>query len=509
MRFSVLSAVAGGWTVLVHVLATRSGIGLQEDSAIYIGAARNLVAGHGLTVPFGTAQPVLLTQFPPFYAVVLAAHKLTGLPMLGFARWINAVFAVATILLVIRLSRSVTGGSLGVAAQAAGLVVSSVRMIAVVAMVLAGPALLCLGTLGLYTLIRSLGQRDGASRTTLLVAAGLAGLAALTRYVGVAYGLAGVVVLIGAMRRRVLGRRAVALYGLVSLGPVACFIGYSFLRTDTPTNRPLGWHPPRVSELHALIDTIGSWFWSHAGVGTTLVGLIAIGLTFVAVAPLRPRRSRYRDESYNATSTLGTFAVVYVLVVLTAITFADASIPADAPRVLLPLLPILAVLLPAGLRDAVSGARLSRLAVATLPVVVTAAVVVPLMTNSIRWVKYAGANGVALTMRDGRRMPLLAELRRTSRDLTIYSNDAPLLYLLSDRQVIDVPTDVSVYTRRRVRGFPEQLARVDRQLRAGKAELVYFDNRFSPSRARLLELVDLTPIYRSGRATIFVSPRHS
>jgi hypothetical protein len=106
-------------------------------------------------------------------------------------------------------------------------------------------------------------------------------------------------------------------------------------------------------------------------------------------------------------------------------------------------------------------------------------------------------------------MPLLAELRRKPSGLTLYSNDAALLYLLSDRRVLDVPTDVSVYTRKPIRGFPQELARMDRELRAGAAELVYFDNRFSPSRARLQKLVDLTPIYRSGNATIFVSAHRS
>ena len=508
-RFTLLSVAAAAWAALTLVVATGSGMGLQEDSAHYIGAARNLIAGHGLTLPFGSLKPGLLTQYAPFYAVLLAAHKLTGLSMLGFARVTNVIFAVATVLLVIRLSRAIAADSLGVAALAAVLVVSSTRMIAVGAMVMSEPATICLGTLGLYLLVRCLGQRDRASLTTLLVAAGFAGLAALTRYVGVAYGLAGLVVLLGAMRRGRLGGRVVALYGLVSLGPLACFLGYSFLRTDTPTNRPLGWHPPRASDLRALVDTVGSWFTSNAGARATAVGLVAIGLTFVAVARLRATHPQDQGPTHDVASILSTFAVVYALVVLAAITFVDASIPGDAPRLLLPVLPVLAVLLAAGLRDAVKGARISTLARATLPVVVTLVVVLPLAISSTRWVKHARVNGVAVTMRDGRRMPLLAELRRTPRDFTIYSNDAPMLYLLSDRQVIDAPSDMNAYTRRPARGFPQELARMDRELRAGKAELVYFDNRFSPSRARLLQLIDLAPVYRSGSATIFVSARRS
>ena len=187
--FRVLSALVVGWVVVLHLVATGQGMSLSEDSALYMGSARNLLAGHGLTVPFGTPEPALLTQYPPFYAVLLAGHKLTGMPMLEFARWLNALFAVVTVLLVIRLSRSITGGALATAALAAVLVVSSTRMIAVDAMVMSEPAMICLGTLGLVALVRFLGPRDGASLTMLLVAGGLAGLAALTRYVGAAYGL--------------------------------------------------------------------------------------------------------------------------------------------------------------------------------------------------------------------------------------------------------------------------------------------------------------------------------
>jgi hypothetical protein len=507
--FTVLSVVAATSALLLHLVATAPGMSVSEDSAVYVGAARNLLAGHGLTVPFGTVEPQLLTQYPPLYALLLAAHELTGLTMLEFARVINALFAIVTVVLVIRLSRSITGGSLGVAALAAVLVVSSTRMISVHAMVMSEPAMICLGTLGLYMLVRFLQPRDRASFPTLVVAGGLAGLASVTRYVGVAYGLAGLVVLVGAVRRHRCGVRAVAVYGLASLGPLAGFLGYSFFANGQATNRPLGVHPPQARDLRALTDTFGSWFGADAGAAATLVGLITIGLTLLAVARLRPTRRPDRTESHEVTSTLGSFAVSYVLVMLTAITFVDASIPGDAPRILLPLLPAVAVLLPAGLRDAVRGARPSAIALATLPVMVTAAVVVPLTTNSVRWVRYARVNGVAVTMREGTQKPLLARLQQSPRDLTIYSNDASLLYLLSNRQVIDVPPDVSVYTRQPRRGFPQELARMDRELRAGRAELVYFENGFSPSQARLLELVDLTPVHRSGIATIFVSAHRS
>jgi hypothetical protein len=497
-RFLALSVFTSLSAGLVVVVATASGIGLQEDSAVYIGAAHNLLAGHGLTVPFGTAHPELITQYPPLYALMLAAHKLTGLGELDYARWLNVAFAVVIVLVVVRSSRLVTGGSLGAASFAAVLVLASTRLMAVQAMVMSEPAMICLGTLGLYLVARYL--RD-SQRQTLLMAGGFAGLAALTRYVGVAYGLAGLALLVIAVRRGRSGFRDVVLYGLLSLGPLVSLFVYSSIMVETPTNRPLGFHPPLLRDLGALIRAFGSWAWISGS--SALAGLIVVGLTAVAVVLLLRFHEHASSESRPVVETFTAFTVAYLVVVGGAITFLDASIPGDSPRILLPVLPVVAVLLTAGLQQGLLRLEASSSIRTALPLVLVVVVLLPLASNSLRWIRYARANSPAVTMSEWRNAPLSVRVRAISKDREIYSNDAALLYLFTDRHVIDVPPDVSVYTRKTQPDFAKNLAKMNDNLQAHRAALVYFDNGFSPSEARLTKLIRVIPIYRSGSITIF------
>ncbi len=60
------------------VFGTRWGVGLSPDSAIYIGAARNLLARHGLSVATYPGEFAPMTQYPPFFPALLAAIGLLG-----------------------------------------------------------------------------------------------------------------------------------------------------------------------------------------------------------------------------------------------------------------------------------------------------------------------------------------------------------------------------------------------------------------------------------------------
>ena len=71
--------------------ASRHGVGASPDSVVYIGVARNLLAGRGLTEPFGALVDTPLTRYPPLYPALLAAGGPLGLDPLATARWISAL----------------------------------------------------------------------------------------------------------------------------------------------------------------------------------------------------------------------------------------------------------------------------------------------------------------------------------------------------------------------------------------------------------------------------------
>jgi len=83
LALAAILSVVGGASVLT---ATRWGIGASPDSVVYVGVARNLLEGRGLTVPFGGAGEALLTQFPPLYPATLAGLGLLGVDPLVAAR---------------------------------------------------------------------------------------------------------------------------------------------------------------------------------------------------------------------------------------------------------------------------------------------------------------------------------------------------------------------------------------------------------------------------------------
>ena len=95
----VALAVAG---VAIGLFVTRHGVAITDDSQTYIGAARNLADGKGITVPFtnvldgfsprqardfGGKVPLLL--FPPLFSVVLAPFERLGIDSVDALRFLN------------------------------------------------------------------------------------------------------------------------------------------------------------------------------------------------------------------------------------------------------------------------------------------------------------------------------------------------------------------------------------------------------------------------------------
>ena len=97
-------AIAVAGVVLVLVNTARWGAALSTDSAYYISAARNLLAGRGLICLDGGP----LVAWPPLFPLLLAGLGKLGIEPLAGARLVNALaFGVVVFLAGVLLSRSV------------------------------------------------------------------------------------------------------------------------------------------------------------------------------------------------------------------------------------------------------------------------------------------------------------------------------------------------------------------------------------------------------------------
>ena len=104
---AVLSLVAA-WSVL---FTTPWGTGTGWDQAMYIGAARDLLAGKGLTVAWSMDAGRPLTHYPPLFPAMLALLGMSGADPWDVARYVNAVLRGVDLLVVSLLATWASGGS--------------------------------------------------------------------------------------------------------------------------------------------------------------------------------------------------------------------------------------------------------------------------------------------------------------------------------------------------------------------------------------------------------------
>lgn len=164
------------------------GIGLSPDSVSYLAAARNLAAGEGFRSFDG--QPV--TLWPPLYPALLAAlHGLTGAELLATGRWLHAGLLIATLGLTTALAVRLASDEWLVALTIIGVAGLSPFLWPFSALLLSEGLFACLVLLLVMALA---GDRPGWRAIAFggVIAAALG----LTRYIGIAFVVAGALALV-------------------------------------------------------------------------------------------------------------------------------------------------------------------------------------------------------------------------------------------------------------------------------------------------------------------------
>ncbi len=352
------------------LLLTRHGVNTTDDADTYIGVARNLADGHGLTVPFtnvlDTFSPatavafhgeVPLLLFGPLLSLVLAPFEWLGIASIDVVRYLNPLLLGLTLAVLGVMAWRVTRRSL-------------LLTIAVV--------LLSLHTyvLELYGFVQSealylplalaalllLGRWAASGRTRYLVAfTTFAALASLARMIGVSLALVGVVAVLLWSADRSWARvvRAVAV-AAGALGPLLVFSGYENALAGAGNRRPLTFRPPGTYDLRPTLDSLTRWLlpsdpsgalssthrWVVGAVLLAIVVLLA-GLAWRAWPRLARSDALVRAEPADAVEArrlLGVVAmatVTYLLVLVASRTITDNSAAFQfGGRLLVPALPL-------------------------------------------------------------------------------------------------------------------------------------------------------------------------
>ena len=324
---------------VTHILVRTAshGAAIGADSVTYLSAAENLLAGHGLEDFRGHSPPQWAWLFPLLVAAVAA---IADVEAAAAARLINATAFGAIILLAgTWFRRAIPSPAL---ATGATLVVATSHHLSHSASYVMTEATFIAFTL--FAIMRMDAMRTGRmGHTALAVAALGAGLAAATRYAGVAVILTGALLLLWA-RAYTLGdrlRRAAA-YVALAAAPLGAMLTHNWL-VHGVLERPRLAPATGESVLDALRDIAG--VMAQAAVPgpapdwlAPMLWLAAAALACCVVALRTPPTWAWlKGAGAGAMLPAVTFTWVYLGFILATVPRFSASTIGEDPRYLLPL----------------------------------------------------------------------------------------------------------------------------------------------------------------------------
>ena len=503
----ILIALCGAAGILY---ATAAGIGVSPDSVTYIGTARNLLNGAGLTVPQGNGANVPLTQFPPVYPIVLAVLSLPGLDPFVTARWLAALLISANILMVGSILLYLLPDQLWAAILGAFMMLLAPLMANTYVMAWSEPLFILLAISGLFLL----GNHLDAPRWWRLVAASIfIGLAFLTRYAGIAYVAAGGLGILILSREKIRKRlMETIVFWMISVLPLGVVLIRNVLDRGSATNRELAFHLISRARLWEGLTTLTAWMgipqqvptWLHVLVLVVLFGLVSAGL-------IRGIRLSRTVSSQPGWRSLPGFILLLLLwlpiyggFLLISISFIDANTPLDY-RILSPMLVGLLILLlfvPGWLASKSSSPRRWMWATLIAGVLLMAAYArVTLPTLRSYNIQGIGFSSVAW-----RNSPLIEAVEGEPDNLIIYSNAPDAIYLLTGRRASSLPRKFELAVDQANPDFSKEVQEIGQHLLNDQGLIVFLalDGRLSnPSEADLTSLLPLTVTFQDAEGKIY------
>jgi len=496
-------AVLGAFLTLK---ATPDGLGLSDDSIAYIAGARSLLAGQGYREAWlESNQPV--THFPPVFSGTLALIGLLGADPINGARLLNSLlFGVNAALLGLLGWRATKSSIAGIVLAALFIVNDSLLRVHAVAM--SEPLFLFFSLCAFL----SFAFYFETNKSTWLIAVGLlTSLAYLTRYSGLALAATFIVslFLLNDSWKKRFSSIAIFLAGFLPL--VLAWSARNRLVAGNATNRTTIWHPVTAETLEQGLRTfseflvpVDEWrreLFKTPEIFTAIIVVVLLAvLSWIMVNGLRRffKPSTSMPEVIGFTNGLYIFG--YLASVLFSISLFDASTPLKV-RILAPVyLPLMLLLVGAGIWIWNRRQRAGRVIVIGLGALIFSVSAVGQARSVTELSK--GATGFAsFKWYDSKVMDYL----KTLDGLAIYTNEPGAVYLYTGRGCRVLPERVDPVTGLAWDNFDAGVAKVQNDVFSGGAVLALFDvDPQDPDYAMLT--AGLYPIMKSGGDVIYYIP---
>jgi hypothetical protein len=531
---AVAAAVLVGVVVmagsLVAVAAQPGGVvGLTRDGVSYLGAAANLSSGRGPTGAFTTgvdlfspdeavafAGQVPFVQWPPLLPVLLAAPEALGdgPPGTSGRTWagpLNALALGAVAALTTWVTARLAGGGAGVAAGvAAGLFVAAPADVAVVQLTVSSEPVFTLLVLG--AVVAAVRRLRGGSTRWLVASLGLAGVASLTRFVGVTVLVTLALVLWWDDRRRAVGRsrHLAPVVGALAAVPVVAWSLWTASGAGGRT-RPVAWHPPGADQWSSVGTTVWSWVASPGAPFGLRVVLALAGVAALTAAAWAWRRIWQGGGGADGRAwwtVVAAVVPVYLLAILVTHAVLDRVVPIGG-RMLSPMLPLVAPLVAAGVVHTLRSTALSRPVRSSAAALTVALTAVAIVSASTTWRDLATRAPVDATAEVA--SPTGTWLRELPPDTLVVANDPALAWMSAPRQlVIDAPTREWVTAGQPNAAYDEHLAQLGVLLDEGGVVVLYnLPAALSPNyvtRDELTERLGLVVVAETGDGVVLARP---
>ncbi|MDQ4133048.1 MAG: hypothetical protein M3179_07550 [Actinomycetota bacterium] len=480
--------------------ATRDGIGISRDSAVYLGSAERLAEGDGLRVPFRpyplspTPDPLAtserLENFPPLYPATLAAlSRITGIEARPVARALNAVLLAALVLLVAAIVYVASGRRLALSLLIALLTLLSIDVLITASMLWTELLFTLLSVVALVLVAMHVERPRWA---TLVVCAAVVALAFLTRLAGAALVLGVASSLLLLSRRPWTARLRDAAVVVAAAGlPVVAWMAVTSAGADRVANRELALHPPGAAALGGATETVVSWVLPSRVAGrdgqgpagqviATVAKLPALLRGFIVVAALTAlvilaRRRRGPDVSASPPlnllpPVLLLFLGSYALFLLVSSALFDAALARFDHRILMPAHVVALVAAGVLVAQRVDVNRFWRPA----SVVVAPLVLLLAVDAVVALVDGRQFGGVFASPR-WRTSPIMAAVRDLPSDRIVVTNEPGAVWAITGRPAAAVPEQKSVVTLKANSHLHADLVALGRAMHRRGAALVYVD----------------------------------
>jgi hypothetical protein len=449
------------------ILCTPRGIGIYSDSVVYVGVARNLLRGEGLTYFDDNGQMAPVTHYAPLYPLMVSGLGLIGMDPLEGVRWLNALLFASNIMLAGWIVFASTH-SVGASVAASFLAATAFPMVQIHSTALTEPLCLFLGFLGLYLMAQYI---DAAKKTIFYLSALSIALSSLTRYAGLIFILTGTAALIwlNSWSGKTKLTRA-SLFFILSGLPLMAWVIRNTLSAGNAVNRTFAVHLPGSKDLAIALDAVCLWLFPVTLLGEAVWARLLLLLVVIGVLSWSATKMALLNSRLHQICVL--FIGGYAAFVFASRSLLDAAIPLDT-RMLAPAYFAAMIIVASAVwvrRPLTSMSLLGRVTIYVV-FMLSALQAIPAMA----WLKVSYTSGVGLAAKGWKDSESMQFVGRLDAGIPVYTNAPDLIYMFLDRRTYMIPRKLDPYSRVPNRQYEIEVAEMKRNLRDGNGFVVYFD----------------------------------